>query len=120
MGSGAAGGAAGLQRKFIPPAAPDSPDQEHTTAGATHARSPLVLVASLVDKTPNLAGLCRTSEVFHIESLCVANGKVVKEQAFQSISVTAEKWLPIREVPKTGMRQHLIEMRRRGYSLVGI
>merc|ERR1711920_13851 len=46
--------------------------------------------------------------------------KVTKDQAFQSISVTAEKWLPIREVPRAAMRTHLLELRHQGYALVGV
>lgn len=117
-GASAAGGASGLQRKFRPPAPPVAPGEQSAIARAS--RKPLVVLASMIDKTPNLAGLCRTSEVFHCEALCLANAKIAKDQAFQSISVTAEKWLPIQEVPRAMLREHLGELRRRGYALVGV
>ncbi|CAE7815091.1 TARBP1, partial [Symbiodinium microadriaticum] len=83
-------------------------------------RLPLVVVASMVDKLPNMAGLCRTCEVFYCEALCLPNLKVATEQAFQSISVTAEKWLPMRGVPKGELRAQLGELRQQGYALVGV
>merc|ERR1712072_999289 len=39
---------------------------------------------------------------------------------FQSMSVTAEKWLPLREVPRTALRDNLLSLRRQGYALVGV
>eukprot|EP00913_Durusdinium_trenchii_P001223 g1126.t1 len=114
----AAGGASGLQRKFVPPAPPRLPDD--AGGASTSKRAPLVVLASLVDKLPNLAGLSRTCEVFHCEALCLPNLKVVSEQAFQSISVTAEKWLPLRGVPKSQLKEHLLELRRSGYILLGV
>eukprot|EP00931_Biecheleriopsis_adriatica_P117177 TRINITY_DN92713_c0_g1_i1.p1 TRINITY_DN92713_c0_g1~~TRINITY_DN92713_c0_g1_i1.p1 ORF type:complete len:1761 (+),score=363.55 TRINITY_DN92713_c0_g1_i1:591-5285(+) len=127
--SEAAGGASGLQRKFVPPAPPCPPDDSEmgsrsaaaVAAALARSRAPLVVVASLVDKTPNLAGLCRTCEVFHCEALCLPNLKVASEQAFQSISVTAEKWLPLRGVGRGApLKAQLLELRRRGYALVGV
>ncbi|CAE7262008.1 TARBP1 [Symbiodinium natans] len=109
-----------LQRKFIPPAPPRLPDDAVTTGGGQAPRAPLVVVASLVDKLPNMAGLCRTCEVFYCEALCLPNLKVVTEQAFQSISVTAEKWLPLRGVPKGQLDAQLRELRQQGYALVGV
>jgi len=116
----AAGGVAGLQRKFKPLAPPVPPSEHSSPAASGSPRMPLVLIASLVDKTPNLAGLCRTSEVFNCEALCLPNLKLTKDLSFQSISVSAEKWLPIREVPKSRLRSQLLDLRRRGYALIGI
>jgi len=122
----AAGGAAGLQRKFVPPepAAPPPSDTEPSSGASSSVRrirAPLVVIASLIDKAPNLAGLCRTCEIFNCQALCMANTKIVKDQAFQSMSVTAEKWLPLREVPRgVALRKHLLQLRRQGYALVGV
>lgn len=109
--------AAGIQRKFIPLAPPASPESD---TASTRTREPLIVIASLIDKAPNLAGLCRTAEIFNCQSVCLPNVKITKELAFQSISVTAEKWLPIREVPRSKLRQHLLDLRSRGYALVGV
>jgi tRNA G18 (ribose-2'-O)-methylase SpoU len=61
----------------------------------------LVLVASLIDKAPNLGGLCRTCEVFAVDTLVLGNTRIIEERMFQSLSVTAEKWLHILEVMHT-------------------
>ena len=109
------------------------PTPPRLEASAVSKRAPLIVLASLVEKIPNLAGLCRTCEVFHCEALLLPNLKapklglgvssgsqVASEQAFQSISVTAEKWLPLRGVPKSQLKQQLMELRREGYSLLGV
>ena len=44
------------------------------------------------------AGLARTSEIFGVSELILNNVKVQEEKQFQSLSVTAEKWLTITEV----------------------
>jgi len=126
-----AGGIAGLQRKFIPlekaeggrgtPALDLGSMGELAPPPVTRrVRAPLIVIASLIDKAPNLAGLCRTCEIFNCQALCLPNVKITKDQAFQSMSVTAEKWLPLREVPKTVLRDYLLSLRRQGYALVGV
>jgi len=83
--------------------------------------APLVVVASLVDLPANLAGLCRTSEIFSCEALFLANAQVVKESAFLTVSVNAERWLQIWEARRgAGLRACLLNLRRRGYTLVGL
>ncbi|XP_078155872.1 tRNA/rRNA methyltransferase (SpoU) family protein [Carex rostrata] len=80
----------------------------------------LVLVASLVDRIPNLAGLARTCEVFKASGLTVADTSILRDKQFQLISVTAEKWLPILEVPVSSVKAFLEKKRCEGYSLVGL
>ena len=89
--------------------------------GAPPERPPgLIVVASLVDKIPNLAGLARTCEVLGAEALTLADARVVKHRDFTSVSVTAERWLPVRQVPIDGLRAYLERLRREGYALVGL
>jgi tRNA G18 (ribose-2'-O)-methylase SpoU len=83
-------------------------------------RQELIVVASLIDKIPNLAGLARTCEVFQASSLVVAQASVVNDPEFQNISVTAEKWIPIMEVPEAGLEAYLLGKRADGWSLVGL
>ena len=61
-------------------------------------RNDVILVASLIDKVPNLAGLTRTCEIMNAKGLVIDNKEVVKTDEFKTIAVTAEKWLPIYEV----------------------
>lgn len=44
------------------------------------------------------AGLCRTCEVFAVDTLVLGNTRILDDRMFQSLSVTAEKWLHILEV----------------------
>ncbi|XP_038073031.1 probable methyltransferase TARBP1 [Patiria miniata] len=83
-------------------------------------RGSLVLVASLIDKAPNLGGLCRTSQIFGVSTLVVNNLRVTADKIFQTLSVTAEKWLPIIEVPVSDLASYLQAMRHKGYTLVGV
>ena len=44
------------------------------------------------------AGLCRTSEIFGVSEFVIGNLSYLNDRTFQSLSVTAEKWIPITEV----------------------
>ena len=44
-------------------------------------------------------GLCRTSEILGVGALTVASLAALQERDFTGVSVTAEQWLPIKEVP---------------------
>ncbi|XP_022735884.1 uncharacterized protein LOC111289259 isoform X8 [Durio zibethinus] len=83
-------------------------------------RQHIILVASLLDRTPNLAGLARTCEVFKALGLAVADAKIVHDKQFQLISVTAEKWVPIIEVPVNSVKQFLEKKKREGFSILGL
>jgi len=72
-------------------------------------RQGLILVASLVDKVPNLAGLTRTCEVFRAAALAVSD-----------ISVTAEQWMPLLEVPEADLSHWMVQKRAEGYRLIGV
>lgn len=58
----------------------------------------MIVVASLIDKTPNLGGLARTCEVFGVSEYVLGSLKYIEDKQFQSLSVTAEKWISITEV----------------------
>ncbi|KAJ4784544.1 tRNA/rRNA methyltransferase (SpoU) family protein [Rhynchospora pubera] len=80
----------------------------------------LILVASFLDRIPNLAGLARTCEVFKVSGLAIADTSVLQDKQFQLISVTAEKWLPILEVPVNSVKSFLEKKRHESYSLIGL
>ena len=92
-------------------------------------------------------GLCRTSQIFGLSEVVISNKKVLEETQFQSLSVTAEKWLTVTEVcvcvevymceyfhhpfvlhtfsppPQVklpALRDYLLDMQRKGYALVGV
>jgi tRNA G18 (ribose-2'-O)-methylase SpoU len=80
----------------------------------------LIVVASLVDRIPNLAGLTRTCEIFKAGLLAVSDMGVVQDKQFRLISVTAEKWVPMVEVPAESVRAFLGRKRAEGYTVVGL
>jgi tRNA G18 (ribose-2'-O)-methylase SpoU len=60
----------------------------------------LIVVASLIDRLPNLGGLSRTCEVFGVSEYVVGSLKYLEDKQFCSLSVTAEQWVPISEVQR--------------------
>ncbi|KAJ4957121.1 hypothetical protein NE237_013904 [Protea cynaroides] len=84
------------------------------------SRQQFILVASLIDRIPNLAGLARTCEVFKAAGLVISDASIVHDKQFQLISVTAEKWVPIIEVPVNSMKIFLEKKKREGFSILGL
>ncbi|XP_048131853.1 uncharacterized protein LOC115743146 isoform X2 [Rhodamnia argentea] len=84
------------------------------------SRQNIILVASLLDRIPNLAGLARTCEVFKASGLAIADANITRDKQFQLISVTAEKWVPIIEVPVRSLKGFLDKKKREGFSVVGL
>ncbi|XP_062073868.1 uncharacterized protein LOC133778060 isoform X2 [Humulus lupulus] len=84
------------------------------------SRQQCILVASLIDRIPNLAGLARTCEVFKALGLAVADASILHDKQFQLISVTADRWVPIIEVPVDSMKVFLEKKKREGYSILGL
>lgn len=60
-------------------------------------RHDLIVIASLIDKLPNLGGISRTCEIFNASLLVVHDLKVRDQAMFKSLSVNAEKWVPMQE-----------------------
>ena len=46
--------------------------------------------------------------------------RTVSHKDFTAVSVTAEQWLPIRDVSIAGLVPYLLRLRREGYTLVGL
>jgi tRNA G18 (ribose-2'-O)-methylase SpoU len=87
---------------------------------ATRQRQELVVVASLVGKLPNLGGLARTCEIFNAGKLVIGDMSVAKDKNFQSVAVTADKWLPMEEVKPADIEAYLWSMREQGYTIIAL
>lgn len=74
-------------------------------AGA--GKSELIVVASLIDKAPNLGGLARTCEIFDAQCLVVSDREILTHREFTLLSMSAEKWVDIKEVPSEDLAQWL-------------
>lgn len=79
----------------------------------------LVVVASLISRAANLGGLARTCEIFGAEKLVLDSLRHTEATDFQALSMTAEKWLRIAEVKPFHLVDYLVEMKRRGYAIIG-
>uniref|UniRef100_UPI00358F8850 probable methyltransferase TARBP1 isoform X1 n=2 Tax=Myxine glutinosa TaxID=7769 RepID=UPI00358F8850 len=118
-----------VQKKVVPwqnmipdldlPASLGSQEKPHRTGSAASAEG-LVVVASLIDKPTNLGGLCRTCEIFGVSSFVIESLQHLADKQFQSLSVTAEQWICIKEVKVHRLADYLFEMKQRGYTVVGV
>uniref|UniRef100_A0A1B6LX73 tRNA (guanosine(18)-2'-O)-methyltransferase TARBP1 n=1 Tax=Graphocephala atropunctata TaxID=36148 RepID=A0A1B6LX73_9HEMI len=112
--------ASGMQKKFVPWKGMRA---ELGMLSEDDMRSPsrteLVVVASLIDKVPNLGGLARSCEIFTAHSLVVASLEHTQDKLFASLSMSAEKHINIVEVKPHDIAQYLREKKKIGYTLVG-
>jgi len=83
-------------------------------------RNDVIICASLIDKTPNLAGLTRTCEIMNAKALTINNKDVVKMDEFAQIAVTAQKWQPIYEVKVAHLLEYLVYQKANGYKILGL
>ncbi|XP_073307956.1 uncharacterized protein [Primulina huaijiensis] len=84
------------------------------------SRQQILIFASLIDRIPNLAGLARTCEVFRAAGLAIADKTILTDKQFQLISVTADKWVPIVEVPPRNMKLFLEKKKKEGFAILGL
>ena len=109
-----------IQKKVMPWMEMMEAEEDAVAAEGRRCAFPhLTLVASLVDRLPNLGGLCRTCEIFGCRYV-IGSRRFTAESDFQNTSVTAEKWVPIEEVPARQVGAFLEERRREGYAIVGV
>ncbi|KAJ8045438.1 putative methyltransferase TARBP1 [Holothuria leucospilota] len=109
-----------VQKKITPLREELAPGLDDSESVREEKRGQLVVVATLVDRMPNLGGLCRTSEIFGVEKLVIGRAQYLEDKSFLGLSVTAEKWLPMKEVRPSELKDYLTEMRHHGYTLVGV
>ena len=79
-----------------------------------------MVVASLIDKAPNLGGLCRTCEILGVGSLVIPSMAVVKDKEFSAVSVTAENWIPLQECQSYKLPDLLQEKKKEGFTIVAV
>ncbi|XP_026212438.1 probable methyltransferase TARBP1 isoform X1 [Anabas testudineus] len=94
------------------------PPQRAVRMGKLHGS--LLVVASLIDKSTNLGGLCRTCEIFGASALVLDSLRHVSDKHFQSLSVSSELWLPLLEVKPVELTDFLQVKKNEGYCIVGV
>ena len=55
------------------------------------------------------------AQVFGASALALADLRVLKDPAFRSVSVTAERWVPLEQVPERTLLPWLAQKRAQGY-----
>ncbi|XP_043992185.1 probable methyltransferase TARBP1 isoform X1 [Gambusia affinis] len=94
------------------------PAQRAARLGKQHGT--LLVVASLIDKPTNLGGLCRTCEIFGASGLVLDSLHHLNDKHFQSLSVSAELWLPLLEVKPVELTHFLQLKKSEGYCIIGV
>ena len=80
----------------------------------------VIVVASLIDRLPNLAGLSRTCEVFGATALTIPSRAILDDPNFKNISMTSECWLDLIEVAPNRLSAFLEEKRAAGYRIIAV
>lgn len=83
-------------------------------------RSELIVVSSLVDKPPNLGGICRLCDVLGAGLMTLHDIRAKNSPQFKNVAVTADVWMPMKEVAVDQIKNFMIEMKTQGYTLVGL
>ena len=65
--------------------------EESNSRTSKGSQNDLIVVASLIDKIPNLGGLCRSCEIFGVGSYVIGSKKYCDNKEFQTLSVTSDK-----------------------------
>ena len=90
-----------MQRKILPFDALNIATASHEESKLMNAagakKHDLILCASLIDKAPNLGGLCRTVEIFAMKRLVLPDKTIKKMDNFKATSVAAEQWVDMEE-----------------------
>ncbi|XP_059055541.1 uncharacterized protein LOC131849476 [Achroia grisella] len=107
-----------IQKKYIPW---KNMGDVSTNAVNKKRESPsdMIVVATLIDKLPNLGGMARTSEVFGVKTYVVDSLRHLHDKQFQSLSVSAERWIDVEEVrPGLALKQYLMKKKGEGYAVI--
>ncbi|CAF4893740.1 unnamed protein product [Pieris macdunnoughi] len=82
-------------------------------------KTELIVVASLIDKLPNLGGMARTSEIFAVNTYVIDSLRHLQDKQFQGLSVSAERWVNVIEVrPGQPLKDYLALKKSEGYAIV--
>lgn len=83
-------------------------------------RSELIIVASLVNKPPNLGGICRLCDVLGAGLITLHDIKIKEHPQFKNVAVTADYWMPMMEVRPELIKSFLRRKKKEGYTLMGL
>jgi tRNA G18 (ribose-2'-O)-methylase SpoU len=96
------------------------PDETFSLKKQKKKRLDIIIMASLIDKAPNLGGLARTCEVFNMGAMTISSESVLSDIAFTTAASSAEKWLPLINLPTSDIEQFIKTYKKLGYSIIGL
>ena len=82
--------------------------------------SSIIVIASLLDRIPNMAGLCRSAEIFGVDHFVLPDISVVQSKDFQTVCMTSDQWLPITQVEPLDLPSHLTTLRKSHYTIIAL
>ncbi|CAI5442757.1 unnamed protein product [Caenorhabditis angaria] len=80
----------------------------------------LIVVATLVDKPTNLGGICRTCEIFGVDSLVISDVLLAGDSNFRALSMSSENWQKIEAVKPQNLLEYLQKLRTDGYTVIAV
>ena len=80
----------------------------------------VIVVASLIDRIANIAGIARTCEIFAVEMLTISSMQITNTDEFKGVAVSCDGWLPIEEVSENNLLDFIQKCRSKGYKIVGL
>ncbi|HEY9762461.1 MAG TPA: RNA methyltransferase [Trichocoleus sp.] len=83
-------------------------------------RYSLQICAALVENPMNLGALCRTAEVFALESLVLPTLTVAEAWEFRKISASAHRWQPLQECAPKNLPAWIQVQQQSGYAVLGL
>lgn len=95
-------------------------DVDEKSRGGDVVRSDLIVISSLVDKPPNLGGICRLCDVLGAGTLTLNDIKVKDHPQFKNVAVTADSWMPMIEVKEKEIINYMKFKKKEGYTLIGL
>lgn len=99
----------------------DSVQLKRTSPSLPPSFTSIVLITSLLDKPQNIAGLCRTCEVFSIDTLVLGSKSLLTDKDFASVSMGSEKWVKdIYGCPPDQLVAYLTKLKAEGYTLIAL
>ncbi|GBG34795.1 tRNA guanosine18-2'-O-methyltransferase [Hondaea fermentalgiana] len=78
------------------------------------------LLASLVSKVPNVAGLIRTADVLGLSEITISQFRFLKNAGFPGIACSAEDFVPVREVPYADLGDYIRKRKAAGCRVLAL
>lgn len=97
-----------------------SVDDDDSDTRVNIQRGNMIVLASLVNKAPNLGGICRLSDVLGAELLCLNEMSVCERHDFKSVAMTADQWMPMMEIKEEEILEFMRLKKLEGYTLIGL